>query len=96
MEALHARQQRALQQYERQAELQHQAASELPVNISSLSQFKETMDTLLATLHTVLYTIKGVASKLQAGDAKSDLLTLTELIVPLDQLAGEITNPNHG
>lgn len=53
------------------------------------------MATLLASLETMLHTVKGVASNLQAGDAKFHLLTLIQLIVPLDKLVSEIYKPHH-
>lgn len=54
------------------------------------------MDTLLAALQTVLRTLRGVAAKLLPGDAKSNLMTLTDMMVPFNALAKPLGMPQHG
>lgn len=53
------------------------------------------MATLLSTLQVLLDWITGGAYTLSAGKAKSVLLALTEMMVTLDALGGEIVQPQH-
>lgn len=99
MERLHSMQLKELQECERQAQLQQQRVQQplrgATANAGSLPHGELTMEILLATLQTVLRTLHGVAAKLPAGDAKSDLLTLTDMMVPINALAGEIAKPQN-
>lgn len=52
------------------------------------------MATFLSTLQTVLHTFTAVAY-VASRKAKSDLLALAEMMLPLDALAGEIAKPQH-
>lgn len=50
---------------------------------------------LISTLQTVLHSITGVADTLSPEKAKSELLALTEMMLPLDAQAGKIVKPQH-
>lgn len=89
---LHQQQRAQLEESERQN------SQKAPVHLNAdenLEHIRTTRSTLLAILQTVLRTLNGVAEKLPAGDAKSDILALTDMMGPLDTIAGEMTYSTH-
>lgn len=94
IDTMRVRKVQKLQENERPTKQQQQeASSKMPVSPVSLTQFRETMAILLSTLQTVPHTITGVAYTLPAEKAKSDMSDLSEIMVPLNTLAGDIVKP---